>query len=56
MTHHATASDPTVKPPVPVCLACSSADHEQVLVEEVCACPCHGEHNPVSEGRHDYRQ
>jgi len=25
-----------------ICRACSEGDHDQVLLTEYCACPCHG--------------
>ena len=25
-----------------ICWACSEGDHDQVLLTEYCACPCHG--------------
>ena len=27
---------------VPICIACSEGDHDQILGKNSCSCPCHG--------------
>ena len=43
MTQHTPIPEAPARPTreTQVCLACSAGDHEQVLFDERCPCPCH---------------
>jgi hypothetical protein len=52
MTPHTPIPDATARPmrePAHVCAACGAGDHEQVLLDAHCACPCHPAGNAAGE-------